>query len=280
MAAGGRRTIAATLDQVTVKDGVTGKMVLKPRPAPAPACRQRGAADARSSWLIPTASPGDERAPAKITADQGRSGDGSVVHSLPTADGANDKPFTHWMGTGRQHGPATGAVRSPGPGHRLSRPGLPGSSSAFNSHKTRPGRACTGFGKTVVLAEIVRRTVERGHRVVILAHRIEIVRQIGNTLTRSGVSSAGCCPASPRPSPGVLVGMVQTVANRIATIQELKLLVVDEAHHATAGSYKKITDAWPRLYVLGVIRLPRAHGRPRPGRRVRTPWSRGRPWRN
>lgn len=139
---------------------------------------------------------------------------------------------------------------------------IAGLSAAFNSHKRVLGVACTGFGKTVCFADIVRRTVERGHRVCILAHRIEIVRQIGNALTRSGVAFGWVLPGQSTPVARVLVGMVQTVANRLATIPEPKLLVVDEAHHATAGSYKKITDAWANAYVLGVTASPaRTDGR-------------------
>lgn len=139
---------------------------------------------------------------------------------------------------------------------------IQGLSNAFNSHKRVLGVACTGFGKTVCFADIVRRTVERGHRVVILAHRIEIIRQIGKALARSGVAFGWVLPGQSTPVARVLVGMVQTVANRLAAIPEPKLLVVDEAHHATAGSYTKITDAWANAYVLGVTASPaRTDGR-------------------
>lgn len=115
---------------------------------------------------------------------------------------------------------------------------------------------------TVCFADIVRRTVERGHRVVVVAHRIEIVRQIGKALARSGVAFGWVLPGQSTPVASVLVGMVQTVANRLDALQPPKLLVVDEAHHATAGSYKKITDAWKDSYVLGVTATPaRTDGR-------------------
>lgn len=96
IAAGGRRTIRATLDQVTVKDGIVGKIVMmKSDPL-----RHQLADSVGSQILIVVADPDEftgERAPAKITPDQGdleeRVG---VVHSLSdSAETANDKPFTH-----------------------------------------------------------------------------------------------------------------------------------------------------------------------------------------
>lgn len=139
---------------------------------------------------------------------------------------------------------------------------IAGLSESFNSNRRVLGVACTGFGKTVCFADIVRRTVERGHRVVIVAHRIEIVRQIGAALRRSGVTFGWVLPGQSTPIARVLVGMVQTVANRIGQIPEPKLLVVDEAHHATAGSYTRITNVWSKTYVLGVTASPaRTDGR-------------------
>ena len=139
---------------------------------------------------------------------------------------------------------------------------IAGLSSAFGQHRRVLGVACTGFGKTVCFSEIVRRTVDRGHSVVVLAHRIEIVRQIGRALARSGVAFGWVLPGQATPGERVLVGMVQTIANRLGAIAPPKLLVVDEAHHATAGSYARITDAWKDSYVLGVTASPaRTDGR-------------------
>ena len=86
----------ATLDQVTVKDGIVGKIVMmKSDPL-----RHQLSDSVGSQILIVVADPDEftgERAPAKITPDQGdleeRVG---VVHSLSdSAETANDKPFTH-----------------------------------------------------------------------------------------------------------------------------------------------------------------------------------------
>jgi superfamily II DNA or RNA helicase len=50
--------------------------------------------------------------------------------------------------------------------------------------------------------------------------------------------------------------MVQTVARRLADLAEPALLVVDEAHHAVAGTWRRITTAWRNAKVLGVTATP------------------------
>ena len=54
----------------------------------------------------------------------------------------------------------------------------------------------------------------------------------------------------------VQVGMVQTVARRLEAIPAPALLVIDEAHHAVAGTWAKIAAAWPNAKVLGVTATP------------------------
>ncbi len=122
--------------------------------------------------------------------------------------------------------------------------------------------APTGFGKTVVFSEITRRTLARGKRIVLLAHRIEIVEQISRALTSLGVPHSWVAPGRPMFEMPVMVAMVQSLARRLDRVREPDLLVIDEAHHATAGSYKIISDAWSKTYVLGVTATPaRTDGR-------------------
>jgi DNA repair protein RadD len=129
-------------------------------------------------------------------------------------------------------------------------------SAAFSRHKRVVGVANTGFGKTVCFCEVTRRTVERGGSVVIMAHRTEIVQQIGLALSRAGVPFGWVMAGGAVSRSRVQVGMVQSIAGRLKHISPPKLLVIDEAHHATAGSYKKIVEAWPDAFVLGATASP------------------------
>lgn len=128
--------------------------------------------------------------------------------------------------------------------------------TAFQTHRRVLGVACTGFGKTVCFVEITKRTLARRKRVLIVAHRIEIIRQIARALKRAGVPFGWIAPGAPMTSDLVQIGMVATVANRLDRIEQPDLLVIDEAHHATAGSYRRLTDKWPAIFQLGVTATP------------------------
>lgn len=123
--------------------------------------------------------------------------------------------------------------------------------------------APTGAGKTVVFSEITRRTQLKGSRIYLVAHRSEIIDQISRALHRLGVEHGVIAPGFPfRSHTPVQVGMVQSIANRLDKLAAPALLVVDEAHHATAGTYSKLVAAWPDCFILGVTATPaRTDGR-------------------
>lgn len=129
-------------------------------------------------------------------------------------------------------------------------------SAAFRTAPRVCAQAPTAFGKTVCFAEIVRRTLLRGNRVVIMAHRIEIIYQIGDALRTAGVRFGWIEPARLMQDEMCMIGMVQTIANRLDKVTKPTLLVVDECHHAVSGSYRKICEAWAGCFVLGVTATP------------------------
>jgi DNA repair protein RadD len=114
----------------------------------------------------------------------------------------------------------------------------------------------TGGGKTVIFAYITASAAEKGNAVIILAHRQEIADQISVALTTMGVRHGRIQPGHSPTDDLVQVGMVQTVARRLHEIAEPKLLIIDEAHHAVAGTWKKIAAAWPNAKILGVTATP------------------------
>lgn len=70
---------------------------------------------------------------------------------------------------------------------------------------------------------------------------------------RHGIISAGV-PADYESS--VQIGSVQTVARRLSRIPSPDFIIIDEAHHATAGTWKKIMEAFPQAMTLGVTATP------------------------
>ena len=109
--------------------------------------------------------------------------------------------------------------------------------------------APTGAGKTVIFADIVRSQVAASKSVLVFAHRREIISQTGGKLHALGVSH-GIIQAgfSPRPLERVQVAGIQTLHRRAIHTDNMllppaDLLIVDEAHHATAATYRAIITA-------------------------------------
>jgi len=118
------------------------------------------------------------------------------------------------------------------------------------------GVAATGAGKTVVFSFIAHAASLRGKRIIIAAHRAEIVQQISNALTAFGLRHGWIMPGRTMTTDNVQVAMVQTLARRLEKIPAPDLFVIDEAHHATSGGYRTVMDTWAEAFVLGVSATP------------------------
>jgi DNA repair protein RadD len=86
--------------------------------------------------------------------------------------------------------------------------------AAFAKHRRVLYVLPTGGGKTVVFAYIVSHAVAKGNTVIILAHRVEIVDQIGVALESMGVAHSRIQPGYDLIDSPMRVGMVKTVARR------------------------------------------------------------------
>jgi superfamily II DNA or RNA helicase len=102
----------------------------------------------------------------------------------------------------------------------------------------------TGTGKTVVFAHLADKAATHG-RVLVLAHRDELVQQAAAKLRsvtggRVGVVQAG----SDETDAPVVVASVQTLAGerRRSRLTDVATIICDEAHHATAPTYRKIME--------------------------------------
>jgi superfamily II DNA or RNA helicase len=128
--------------------------------------------------------------------------------------------------------------------------------------------APTASGKTVIAAEIIRGYFEAGQRVMVLAHRREIIAQTARWLTdcglRPGVIQARLADD---PTAALQVASVQTLHARAIRSTRLALpaadlLVADECHHAPARTWRAIIDAYSDAVVLGLTATPcRGDGR-------------------
>jgi hypothetical protein len=126
----------------------------------------------------------------------------------------------------------------------------------------------TGAGKTVVAAQIIERTVAAGKRVLVLTHRREILKQTSLKLSGSnlehGLIQAGL---NLDLDPSVQIASIQTLWARCmrtdkAPLPAANLIIVDEAHHIAARTWRKIIEAYPNARLIGLTATPcRSDGR-------------------
>lgn len=131
--------------------------------------------------------------------------------------------------------------------------------AAYASGKRAPLLvAPTGAGKAVILARVCHGAADRGNRVYVMVHTVELVDQLSATLTAEGVPH-GIIAAGYESNPAMRtkVCSVQTLARRLDTTPAPDLIVTDEAHHSCAGSYLAIYKKWADAKRLGVTATPR-----------------------
>jgi len=124
--------------------------------------------------------------------------------------------------------------------------------------------AATGLGKTVVAGEICSRLVADRKRVLFLSHRQELMQQsakviggmTGEEVAREGAEYKELLL---RPKSMICSGMVQSVVRRLNRFEEksFDVVIVDEAHHSVAKTYRKILEHIDPERILGVTATPK-----------------------
>jgi len=117
----------------------------------------------------------------------------------------------------------------------------------------------TGGGKTVVFSHIAQQAAERGNRIAVLVHRVELLEQASRSLealgVRHGLIAAGRAMNLAAP---VQVASVGSLCRRLPQLPPdlFQLLVIDEAHHSTAGQWSRIIQHFHSAHLLGVTATP------------------------
>ncbi len=119
-------------------------------------------------------------------------------------------------------------------------------SEAFRHHRSVMVQMPTGTGKTVVLAEVVHSFIEVKGVILIVAHRRELIEQIKETIRRLGIDDGR-----------IVVESIQTISRRIDALDFIpSLVVIDEAHHALAKTYRMMWKKWREARFLGLTATP------------------------
>lgn len=121
----------------------------------------------------------------------------------------------------------------------------------------------TGCGKTIVFAKVAEECVRHGDRVLIMAHRGELLEQASDKIAKTtGLGTAvekaehSCLGSWFR----IVVGSVQSLQNenRLNKFDPdyFDTIIVDEAHHVLSNSYQKVMEHFSGAKVLGVTATP------------------------
>lgn len=123
----------------------------------------------------------------------------------------------------------------------------------------------TGGGKTIIAGGLLKAHLADGRKAVWLTHRKELAQQTRQMLTSVSVSAMADILWKPRTdapamSGGVVILMAQTVSRRVGRgiwnqYGEDDLMVIDEAHHATAKGYARAMRQWPGR-IVGMTATP------------------------
>jgi len=121
----------------------------------------------------------------------------------------------------------------------------------------------TGTGKTIVFSKVIEDQVREGQRVLVLAHRSELLDQAADKLAKS----TGLFTATEKAEESSLGSWFRVVVGSVQTLMREKRLnqftpdhfgtiIVDEAHHAISDSYQRVLQYFDQANVLGVTATP------------------------
>ena len=119
----------------------------------------------------------------------------------------------------------------------------------------------TGGGKTVIFSEMVRQYLKHHtKRVLIMTHRIELIRQTSRMLTEFGVVNkvvSSTANLDDQMEYKCFVAMVETLNNRLyedkLDISDIGLVIIDEAHY---NAFNKLFKFFEKSFILGVTATP------------------------
>lgn len=115
----------------------------------------------------------------------------------------------------------------------------------------------TGGGKTVISAEMLGNAARNGLSSQFLVHRRELIEQTSETFRafdiEHGVVGAGFPFA---PDRRIQISGVHSLVNCLEQVAMPDMVVLDEAHHGVAGTWRAILDRWSKAWLVGLTATP------------------------
>jgi DNA repair protein RadD len=197
-------------------------------------------------------------------------GDVQRTPAVGAVRGSEEFTNAGWLGSASGNTPPF--VRRQGPGPQL-RPYQAEVIGRFDAEVAAGRRrvllvAPTGAGKTVIACTIVGEAAAKGLRILFLAHRRELIQQASRKLFSLGVDHGIVQAGFPsRPAERVQIASIQTLYARAVRTRKIELpaaelLIIDEAHHCPARTYRQLVRAYSEAVILGMTATPcRSDGR-------------------
>lgn len=128
---------------------------------------------------------------------------------------------------------------------------------AFRSYDRVLTALPTGTGKTVIASYIVKGLADRGKQVWFVCHKSFLLEQASAKLRECGVRH-GLVATGRHPDPrhNVLVCSLGVLRNRIDALKPPDWIILDEAHHASATTWAKLFELYPKAKFLGLTATP------------------------
>jgi superfamily II DNA or RNA helicase len=117
----------------------------------------------------------------------------------------------------------------------------------------------TGTGKTTLFCDIVSKFINDypNKKVLIVTHRRELVKQVADRLANFNLPAGIIIPNQMLIETQIHVASIQTLIRRVEHLNDnYSLVVIDEAHHALAKTYKSLWEFYPSSKFLGVTATP------------------------
>lgn len=119
----------------------------------------------------------------------------------------------------------------------------------------------TGAGKSLILAAIAQQFFQRDEPILIVAHKVELIRQLADHVeiwlgVEPGII-ANKQQFKRNPEALIQVASIQALSSKQINYPSARLIIIDEAHHAHARSYANLFRHYgEQTYYLGLTATP------------------------
>jgi DNA repair protein RadD len=115
----------------------------------------------------------------------------------------------------------------------------------------------TGSGKTILTAHMFKTCESKKMKSVFVVHRRELIKQSILAFSSIGIKAGVIASDFPMNNKALTqIASIQTLIRRLKYFRKFDMIVFDEAHHASAGSWRKLINHYPGAYRIGLTATP------------------------